>query len=688
MHSKRTSTNSSKKKTRKGESTNNGQHLDDNLHGKVLTLTVGSKTNRSSSSSYSNNKTSNTTNTEETFDQQQVTDTMQIDDNMLPTKSEVWNYATKLPNGKAKCKSCNREIACKDHSTTGLRRHLDRCMKTSKFLSNNSTIFKKSINIQMKKRLDELAYQTIIEDGRTFDDLRKPGISRLLQEIVPGYKAPTRRTVQRQLKRLHNNHEQILLTELKYIDALAVTTDLWSDKKVNSYMCLTGHYINSDSKLTSKVLSFTIFPERHTGEHISYTIKKQLKRLQVYEKTNVITCDGASNMKKSFNTLKPKRLQCLGHKLHLVVCNALCLWVKDQQLSESSTTGEENNESFHDVNTNNTNDSHNFDNAYSTVDDETSNDGPDIMDDEDSSTDKDSDVPDNSSETSDLINENWEEDVSEDILSITCVQQLLKFELNRDEWEILEHVNEVLESFSEATKLISGKKYSTIGLGLFSITSLKEKLEERSGKYEIDELKDLLLNQLINYFENDSDQYELLKRYAFYDPLGFGVLDRVDRTKIEREIKKLHSEYMASSTSPNSFVFGFATTAKSKPKSNLLQGFLSSLGKRRPGIIKEGTNLSLTDELSIYRSLAMQEFNDIIADSKEYDPFAFWNLHSQKLKFLSILARKHLIVPSTSVPSESTFSIASYLGRKERNRLTPENLCRLVFLKDKVTKKM
>ncbi|CAF5138057.1 unnamed protein product [Rotaria sp. Silwood1] len=186
MHSKRTSTNSSKKKTKKGRSANNGQHLDDILYEKVLTVNVGSETNQSSSSSYSNNKTLNTTNTEETFDQQQVNDTTRIDDNVLPTKSEVWNYATKLPNGKAKCKSCNREIACKDHSTTGLRRHLDRCMKTSKFLSNNSTIFNKPINIQMKKKLHELVYQCIIQDGRSFDDLRKPGMSRLLQEIIPG----------------------------------------------------------------------------------------------------------------------------------------------------------------------------------------------------------------------------------------------------------------------------------------------------------------------------------------------------------------------------------------------------------------------------------------------------------------------------------------------------------------------
>jgi hypothetical protein len=84
-------------------------------------------------------------------------------------------------------------------------------------------------------------------------------------------------------------------------------------------------------------------------------------------------------------------------------------------------------------------------------------------------------------------------------------------ELNREEWAILEVVEEILTSFFEATKLVSGKKYSTIGLGYFAITNLKEYLEERSGNNEIDRLKDLLLNQLTNYFENDFDQYELLK---------------------------------------------------------------------------------------------------------------------------------------------------------------------------------
>jgi hypothetical protein len=167
-------------------------------------------------------------------------------------------------------------------------------------------------------------------------------------------------------------------------------------------------------------------------------------------------------------------------------------------------------------------------------------------------------------------------------------------------------------------------------------------------------------------------------------------LGRTDRTKIEREIKTMHKEIMASSSSTNSnspdIVFFKKTKHQSKP--SLLEGFLLSVGKRQSRVNKDDSSLSIVKELSIYRSLAMQEFNDVVEHSKPHDPLLFWNLHGQQLKFLSSLARKHLIVPSTSVPSEATFSVASYLGRKERNRLTPENLCMLVFLKDKINDDM
>ena len=148
------------------------------------------------------------------------------------------------------------------------------------------------------------------------------------KSFVSGYLAPTRQTVQRQMQRLHSKHSKTLVSELKTVDYLSVTTDFWTDKRLNSYLCLTGHFINAEFKMVSTILAFTVFHNRHTGDHIAEAIKKELVSLGVYDKVKTITCDGASNVQKSFESLLPKRIQCWAHKLHLTVCNGLCLWVK------------------------------------------------------------------------------------------------------------------------------------------------------------------------------------------------------------------------------------------------------------------------------------------------------------------------------------------------------------------------
>ncbi|CAF4751499.1 unnamed protein product, partial [Rotaria sp. Silwood1] len=63
----------------------------------------------------------------------------------------------------------------------------------------------------------------------------------------------------------------------------------------------------------------------------------------------------------------------------------------------------------------------------------------------------------------------------------------------------------------------------------------------------------------------------------------------------------------------------------------------------------------------------------------------FWQLHRIELYYLYKYASYHLISPATSVASESAFSTASYLLRKQRSRLTPENLSYSMFLKDKLS---
>lgn len=136
--------------------------------------------------------------------------------------------------------------------------------------------------------------------------------------------------MKKNIKRLNDVHTKRLLNQLNEANFIAITTDFWCDRSAKSYLCMTGHWYNKDMILKSKVLVFEPYSDRHTSENISSELEQRLKQLKIFEKTTTITCDGASNMKASFKRIdaRIKRLQCLAHKLHLSVRNALGLWVK------------------------------------------------------------------------------------------------------------------------------------------------------------------------------------------------------------------------------------------------------------------------------------------------------------------------------------------------------------------------
>ena len=58
--------------------------------------------------------------------------------------------------------------------------------------------------------------------------------------------------------------------------------------------------------MISKILLFTVFHNRHTSDHIAEATKKEVEFLAVYDKVKTITCDGAWNIQKSFDSLLPE----------------------------------------------------------------------------------------------------------------------------------------------------------------------------------------------------------------------------------------------------------------------------------------------------------------------------------------------------------------------------------------------
>ena len=74
-------------------------------------------------------------------------------------------------------------------------------------------------------------------------------------------------------------------------------------------------------------------------------------------------------------------------------------------------------------------------------------------------------------------------------------------------------------------------------------------------------------------------------------------------------------------------------------------------------------------------------------DNLDSDPLVWWNSRVCQYPLLSQLVRMVWSLPATSVPSEQVFSAAGNVLTKRRARLLPENLDKLVFLHQNMTKK-
>ena len=92
-----------------------------------------------------------------------------------------------------------------------------------------------------------------------------------------------------------------------------------------------------------------------------------------------------------------------------------------------------------------------------------------------------------------------------------------------------------------------------------------------------------------------------------------------------------------------------------------------------------GSRSKVVEEIHSYR-LVVNKYNARHQPSVSAS-LQFWQACATTFPNLSAMARKLIATPATSVASESAFSTSAYLGRKERSKLSSENLAASVFLK-------
>lgn len=292
--------------------------------------------------------------------------------------------------------------------------------------------------------------------------------------------------------------------------------------------------------------------------------------------------------------------------------------------------------------------------------------------------------------------------------------------LSDNEWELLDELCNILAPFEKATRDLSGGTYITLSQ-MFpiimdlanSLKPLNDSSEENEENEEISDNDTIISDseESIDNLNNQQDRvdynivevlegvkksiYMALKHYwripdefgmmaALLDPryknLDFISDDEVKgrlHSVLQAQYDELKWEMQQQSTPPSPTLTNtsnISDIASSTPSTRSLREHQARREQKTKKVFRTAEKTTFTaDEITTYLLMPIARENK--------NPLNWWKAKQEIFPILSIIAKKYLGVPATSVASERLFSDAGNHITAKRNSLDPSLLGKMVFLK-------
>ena len=169
-------------------------------------------------------------------------------------------------------------------------------------------------NVELAKRM---LVRWIIEDHRPMSIVSTDAFKRFYSAVVKGSKPIQRRAVAARIVSLGDTVRQRLLSELKTVTFVAVTTDGWLSPQNCEYVCAVVHYITKDWELRYRCIGIHDLIGDSTADSVRGILQSMFTEYGVIPHT--VTCDQGRNFANAVDAMKVVRVVCAAHNINLCV---------------------------------------------------------------------------------------------------------------------------------------------------------------------------------------------------------------------------------------------------------------------------------------------------------------------------------------------------------------------------------
>ncbi|KAM0878925.1 hypothetical protein ACQ4PT_034568 [Festuca glaucescens] len=601
--------------------------------------------------------------------------------------SPAWEHFEKVmvhprddPNGakvlKAKYNHCNKLYAyAQGSSTSTLNRHWKKCKhrlnkleraKIQRRLGFKPINASANTNIPVggdvefeQAIIKELIAKMIMVHEYSFRMVEHEWFNIVMKYLNPLYQSIGRKAIRAECMRVYKKAKEMLKLELKDVEYISLTTDLWTSNQTLSYMCVVAHYIDADWRMQTRVLAFMELDPPHSGHVIADALWECVTEWKIENKVMSITLDNASNNDVAVRDLKAKfkfrrgskfedmyfHVRCCAHIINLVVQDGTaCMNTLASNLRETMKYFKKSVGRMH-----------KFVEICRGLDLRV---GAHLA----------LDVCTRWSSTYKMIATGLP--YKEALKDYAVSDANYKWEPTSEEWKLFELIKPMLFSLSQVTTAFSAQAYPTANIFYPHIVSIKialvKAMKHKNATYK--QMGEAMMDKFNKYWAETNNVMVLATildpRYKLlYVEWGFNELYDEDTATMETEnvrielfnlFEKFENEKKQSKK-------GTPSSSKSSTPSNSMPASDVDFQSWRANT----TTKSSKSELRNYLEDPGEE------NAPGFDLLDWWKVNSLRYPVLAKMARRFLTIPASSVSSESTFSTSGRVLDDYRSSLKP-----------------
>lgn len=236
-----------------------------------------------------------------------------------------------LDKSKAVCSYCKAEFSY-HRSTSSLRYHIQAKHTFGSGLSSGNlrqttldNARQKTMDQATSKKLTVAIAKWIAAACRPIAIVEDEGLRDIIRIASkdPSYELPSRSTITNRIHELYETERAKLAKDLELTATIALTGDYWTSLGNESYLGVTGHYIDEQWQLHSHALTVMKTEERHHAATCAEHFMDVAKQWNIERKVSTLSTDSARNMIAATRHLPFEHLPCIAHSIQRTVTVSL-----------------------------------------------------------------------------------------------------------------------------------------------------------------------------------------------------------------------------------------------------------------------------------------------------------------------------------------------------------------------------